>query len=103
MDILQTTIEGYYPEEYVFTWDNGFNVAVAFTAYDNERENILDPSIADLGFYASKWGVDENGEFFFFDEKIETHTCSKEELGLEGNDPNFFPIEEKSVNTIAMH
>ena len=53
IDILETTLEGYYPEEYVFKWDNGFNIAVAVTAYDNERENILDPSIADLGFYAS--------------------------------------------------
>ena len=52
-DILQTTIEGYYPEEYTFTWDSGFNIAVAFTGYDNERENILDPSIADVSFYAS--------------------------------------------------
>ena len=53
VDILQTTKEGYYPEDHVFTWDNGFNIAVALTAYDSEWESILDPSIADFNFYAS--------------------------------------------------
>ena len=103
IDILQTMIEGYYPEEYVFTWDSGFNLAVAFTAYDNERENILDPSIGDFNFYATSWGADENGEFFLTDEKLNTHPCSKEELGLEGNDPSFFPIVQNSISIIKMY
>ena len=36
IDIVQTSKEGYYPEDHVFTWDNGFNIAVALTAYDSE-------------------------------------------------------------------
>ena len=101
-DILQTSIEGHYPEEYVFSWDSGFNIAVAFTAYDNERENILDPSIGELGIYISEWG-DENGELFLRDIKLDTHQCSREELGLEGNDSSFFPTVEKNVQWVKLY
>ena len=41
---------------------NGFNVAAAFTAYDNESENILDPSYGELVFNHYWWGS-EGGSF----------------------------------------
>ena len=47
----------------IFDYEQGFNVAVAFSAYDSEREPILDPSIGELYFAVAKWGsrIDENG------------------------------------------
>lgn len=45
VDIMSSVIESHFNDSYVFSHANGLNVAVAFTAYDSEREPILDKSI----------------------------------------------------------
>ena len=45
IDILSTVIEAAFDSDYTFDASKGLNIAVAFTAYDDEREQILDPSI----------------------------------------------------------
>ena len=42
----------------------GFNVAVAFTDWDSEREPILDPTIGELYFYSMEWGFNPDGTIF---------------------------------------
>ena len=37
-------------------------MAIGFTAYDNNQEIILDPSIGELQYVAYEWGQDENNE-----------------------------------------
>ena len=63
-------------------YEQGFNIAVAFSAYDSEREPILDPSIGELYFAVAAWGIeiDENGEKIFYEkyERLETHRCTAE-------------------------
>ena len=41
-------------------------------------------------------GSDELGE-------LNTHTCTPEELGLEGNNPTFWPIYPKSYQDISYY
>ena len=45
VDILSTVIEAAFDADYIFDASKGMNIAVAFTAYDDEREQLLDPSI----------------------------------------------------------
>ena len=56
---------------------------MAFSAYDNEREDILDPSFGNLQFTTYEWGEDQDGNQFAKYVNIPSHTCSRNELGLE--------------------
>ena len=86
-----------FDHNYVFDAEQGLELAVGFTAYDNNREWILDKSIGELAFIAYEWGEDkETGDVFVKRERIPSHLCSKDELGL-GNNENehrFYPIKE---------
>ena len=68
---------------------DSFNLAAAFTAYDNETEPILDPSYGELVFKHCYWGkLNEDGEYEAARERIKSqHTCTSDELGF-GDDPN---------------
>ena len=77
------------------------NFAIAFTAYDNENENILDPSYGRLIFNHYSWGPDENGNYKSVREEIPSHPCSREELGLEGQGSSrFMPVNEKTKDEL---
>ena len=64
IDILSVLNENYFDETYVFDTSYGFDIAVGFTAYDGNREIILDPSIGELQFVSYEWGWDENGDSY---------------------------------------
>ena len=81
----------------------GLYFAVAFTAYDNEREDILDPSYGSLTYTTYEWGDYENGEPYLKFEEIPSHNCSKEELGIEGDNSSFMPIVEGSKNMVELY
>lgn len=70
-----------------FTEKQGFNFAVAFSAYDDNPEPILDPEYGELVFNHYYWGVQEDGTYGAGRKRINTtHTCSEKELGLEYDD-----------------
>lgn len=79
------------------------NLAVGLTAYDAEREYILDKSIGELNFMAYEWGEDENGEVYVRKNIIPSHVCSKEELGIEGDNSSFFPLFEGQMNQLRLY
>ena len=57
---------------------------MGFTAYDNTKEWILDPTYGDLVIKQKGWGTNpEDGSFFRIDETMDSHICTREELGLE--------------------
>lgn len=64
------------------------NIAVAFSAYDSEQEYILDPTYGELRFTSLSWGNDENGKPFSDRQVLESHSCTREELNLEGDPTN---------------
>ena len=48
----------------VFDYNQGLNLAMAFTAYDDETEPILDKSYGEIIFQEYSWGVNEDGSYF---------------------------------------
>ena len=54
--MLQTLEINAFADSYKFTIENGFNLAVAFTAYDNEPEPIIDKSYGEVVFMHHEWG-----------------------------------------------
>ena len=51
VNISSTKNEYFYDNEEVFDYDKGLNFAVGFTAYDNDKEIILDHSIGTLDYW----------------------------------------------------
>ena len=82
VEIQQATIETHFSEDSVFSKEQGLNIAVAFTDWDNEREPILNPTIGEILFEAVEWGYDDNGDFFTTKTILDSHYCSAEELGF---------------------
>ena len=66
-----------------FSHENGFNVAIALTNWDDNTESILDPTFGDFEINSYEWGVRENGTPYMDRSRLETHQCTREELGLE--------------------
>ena len=54
----------HHDDDFVFSSENGLNVAVAFTAYDSETEPILDESYGKLVFNSYEWGPNPDGSYF---------------------------------------
>ena len=55
--IITTESVLHFGEDDYFDSKRGFNVAVGFTAFDNEQEWSLDPAYGELVFNARYWGV----------------------------------------------
>ena len=53
----------FFDETEVFDFSQGLNLAIAFSAFDNEIEPILDKSIGEIIFLAYSWGNDESGNY----------------------------------------
>lgn len=58
VDIMATKLADYLPYDYIFDHDQGLNLAIAFTSYDNNPDPILDKSYGELIFNAYEWGTD---------------------------------------------
>ena len=82
---MSSTQANFFDSNYVFDNDMALNFAVGLTAYDGETENILDPTYGNIGFIRYAWGVTDDGLFYEKTDEIPSHTCTKEELGIESN------------------
>ena len=94
VDILSAVNDRFYDPDYIFRAEDGLNFAVGLTAWDSTKESILDPSIGRIRFIAYEWGSDELGNPYSSYDEIPSHACSREELGLVGENPAFMPIIE---------
>ena len=104
VDVLTATKDLYYGSDFRFEYKDGFNVAVAFTAYDTDPEWILDESIGEIYFNHFQWGL-VNGEFKTERKRLNHHNCTREELGLEGEPKNhrFFPLHAASEEVVDFY
>ena len=50
VNVLSTVNKLFFPDDESFTFDNGLNIAVAFSAYDSEQEWVLDRRYGELYF-----------------------------------------------------
>ena len=92
-NIMNSTKVKAIADDLVFSVEDGLNFAVAFTAYDDETEDILDPTYGNVAFRNYEWGPTPDGGFFENFDEIPSHTCTKEELGMEGDYSSFYPLD----------
>ena len=85
IDVLATKLDYFYDDSFVFDHSMSFNVAVAYTGWNNVREYEIDKSIGEVVFLEFAWGNYEDGTFWSHRNEIPSHVCTKEELGLEGD------------------
>ena len=102
MNILSTTDDLFFSDADEFTYDQGLNIAVGFTAYDNEVNWSLDPAFGTLVINSYEWGYRADGSAFTERKPIGTHNCTREELNLEESDENarFYSVHESSKTTL---
>ena len=73
VDVMSTINDNYYTPDDVITYKNtGFNIAAAFTAYDSETEDILDPTYGELVFMHYAWGEQADGTYANGRKRIES-------------------------------
>ena len=79
--------------------------AVAFSAFDDETEPILDKSYGQLIINSYEWGINSNGNAYVHYTPLDQHTCTEKELGLQGyesSDENmFYPISKNNFFEIS--
>ena len=78
ISIMKSTKDLYFTDDDIYSYDEGLNVAIAFTGYDSEQEWILDPSYGALSIDAYSWGSDENGDPFTKREPMTQSNCTRE-------------------------
>lgn len=55
MNVVGATHEVHFDSDFIFNFEQGLNIAVAFTSFDSEREVILDPSYGKIDYIAYTW------------------------------------------------
>ena len=70
VDIMSTINDNYFTPNDKITSANGLNIAVAFTKYDSDTEDILDPTYGEIVFMRYFWGTQEDGEYKSGREKL---------------------------------
>lgn len=61
VDIMSTVDLNKFTPDDVFSFKNGFSIAIALTAYDNNPEPVLDPTYGEIVFHHTFWGPDDDG------------------------------------------
>ena len=69
------------------------------TAYDEDPEISLDPTYGSIVFSHWGWGPQNDGKFAYKRKPIESHSCSRVELGLdrEKSSSKFLPVYKPSL------
>ena len=89
-----------------FTYkDDGLNIAIAFTAFDNTEEWMLDATYGELEINSYEWGYDEDGKPFTARKPLNVHNCTREELnlGAEPSEARFYDLHESSRYTVDFY
>ena len=96
--IMLQTDDMHFDEMDRFTAKMGFNIAVAFTAYDSEQDWILDERYGELVVKSFSWGTGEDGKPYTTNKKLKTHICTEEDLALNGVTDNSLFFEPHSAS-----
>ena len=64
----------------------------------------MDPAYASIQFMYARWEVLADGQIEDEEFEVESHPCTAEELGLEGQqDSKFMPIHETSIDYVRLY
>ena len=83
VDVLSATKDLVFSDQDKFTYQNGFNIAAAFSEFNNNKEWELDPSYGTLVFNSYEWGIGPDGDVFTERKRLPSHVCTNDELGFE--------------------
>ena len=64
VDVLSAVKDLALTSEDKFTYINGFNIAIAFTEFNSNREYELDPKYGRVVINSYSWGADSDGNLF---------------------------------------
>ena len=83
INIIQAVQENNFDDSYVFSNEQGLNIAAAiYNPFNSKYQEPIDPSYGKLVFHKTDWGRDEKGQFYRRDYDIASHECTSEELGF---------------------
>ena len=100
VDVISTVNDMFYDFNDQFNHrQNGFNFAVAFSAYDNDPEPRLDPSYGKLQFNHYEWGTNNTSGR---NPMKSVHTCTQKELGIEYDpeETKFYPVVDQNKSIL---
>ena len=103
VDIMTSVQRDHFSADYIFDHEQGLNFAIGFTAFDKETEEILEPSYGKIVFMNYEWGERESGDYFAEYTEIPSHTCTKEELGIEGTNSLFMQIPQNQMKLVTTY
>ena len=93
---MTSTQDSFFDLDYKFGFEQGFNIAVAFTAFDDEKEYILKPEIGKIVYRQYTWGFEAEDHYKLTQDYLPTHVCTKEELGIDQQTENsFYPLKDE--------
>ena len=65
IDIVQAVQENYFDDSYVFSNEQGINIAVAIASpFLSDYQKPIDPSYGKIIFQRVDWGQDEQGKIY---------------------------------------
>lgn len=88
MSISEFQVNNFFGEKDRFDYQQGFNIAVGLSGWNDIVEYELPPEIGYISYGASEWGIDDNGLLIDDWYDFESHTCTPEELGLTDDRSN---------------
>ena len=50
-----------------------------------------------------EWGSRENGDYYVEQKEIPSHVCTEEELGIQGDNSLFMPIDESVISLVKRY
>lgn len=98
VNMIQSVRESYFDESYEFTARQGLNVAAAI----HSRQGLkFDKSYGSIVFKRIEFKLDADGNRVRNSGYMDTHTCSRQELGLtEEPEARFMAIDKKSIKYV---
>ena len=94
-EILVTELRHFYTDDETFTAQDGFNLA--FILYSDHGE--LNDTIGTFSLHSQEWAT-VDGIFTANRIEYDFHTCTREELGLDGESSGFYPIIESQAENL---
>ena len=96
-DIVSAVIENEFDDTDQFGTEQGLNLAVGIASIlDDSTWQQIDPSYGRIRFGMTNLTRDDNGEFRVRRDVLDSHVCTREELGLSGakEESQFWPVKD---------
>ena len=101
--VTMSVRESYFDTNHTFGSEDGIAFAFAITAYDGDRSVTEDPDYGTVKAKIVSWGIEKDEQGLAGGE-LETHLCTRQELGLDGlKSDKLYPIRDNSYRDIETY